>query len=77
MEGSYTPGRVAQPGSLLGLDRGLPVVCCTGRAQNRLVRGVATRIEQGGTMQRRVVIPPTVAMAPGGKIWPAAPASSP
>ena len=51
-EGSYTPGRVAQPGSLPGLDRGLPVVCCTGRAQKRLMRVVATRIEQDGTMQR-------------------------
>jgi hypothetical protein len=41
------------------------------------MRVVATRIEQDGIMQRRVVIPLTVAMAPGGKIWPAAPASSP
>jgi hypothetical protein len=34
---------------------GLPVVRCTGRAQNELMRVVATRIEQDGTMQRRVV----------------------
>jgi hypothetical protein len=34
---------------------GLPVVRCTGQAQNELMRVVATRIEQDGTMQRRVV----------------------
>jgi hypothetical protein len=40
---------------LPGLDRGLPAVCRTGRAQNGLMRVVATRIEQDGTMQRRMV----------------------
>jgi hypothetical protein len=37
------------------LPEGLPVVCRTGQAQNELMRVVATRIEQDGTMQRRVV----------------------
>jgi hypothetical protein len=37
------------------LPEGLPVVRCTGQAQNGLMRVVATRIEWDGTMQRRVV----------------------
>jgi hypothetical protein len=53
------------------------MVCCTGRAQNVLMRVVATRIEQDGTMQRRVVDTADCSDGPGGKIWPAAPASSP
>ena len=54
MEGSYTPGGWRSRGLCWALT-GLPVVCRTGRAQNGLMRVVATRIEQDGTMQRRVV----------------------
>jgi hypothetical protein len=44
-----------QPVSSRALTRGLPVVRCSSPGHNGQVRVVATRIEQDGTMQRRVV----------------------
>jgi len=53
--GEATPPRVAQLGPYRVFTGDLPVVHCTGQAQNGLMRVVATRIEWDGTMQRRVV----------------------
>src|SRR5262249_16571340 len=47
--------RAVNPGLTGSLPGCLPAVHSLGQAQNGLMRVVATRVEQDGTMQRRVV----------------------
>jgi hypothetical protein len=53
--GQATPAQGDVTRAFTGPLPGLPAVRWSGQAQNELMRVVATRIEQDGTMQRRVV----------------------